>query len=185
MDLHVEFELASKHQAKELYRRFYSPDREITGEVTAQAKEDEKDELSKELFLIDLDEPRLDATGGTSAASPSAATQQLLTAETHDPKPDQLAVLSKPLLDRLATAFSDTLPEREFSMAALQGYLMMYKSEPMIAVREFVTWIEQERRDKQGRERREKEEKNTVRAKAKEGDNAGKELPFKGIQPAT
>jgi mitochondrial chaperone BCS1 len=48
----------------------------------------------------------------------------------------------------LAAKFATMIPEREFSMASLQGYLMMYKTRPFDAVRDASGWVEKERRER-------------------------------------
>jgi len=40
------------------------------------------------------------------------------------------------------------MPEREFSMASLQGYLMTYKIRPYEAVKEVSAWVERERAER-------------------------------------
>lgn len=168
MDVHVEFGLASKQQARELYQRFYAPDDEISDEPTSSITEDGEAELSeKDSMLIELDDspPRTVNDVLIASSEPSSFQAQTVSpsVEVHQVKPHltfiasdsgKTPVLSKAQLGRLAIMFSNTLPEREFSMAALQGYLMRYKTEPVEAVREFMTWIEQERREKKDRKRR-------------------------------
>ncbi|KAH9929167.1 P-loop containing nucleoside triphosphate hydrolase protein [Fomitopsis serialis] len=44
----------------------------------------------------------------------------------------------------LAARFSEIIPDREFSMASLQGYLMRYKVRPQDAVHDAPEWVEQE-----------------------------------------
>lgn len=163
MDLHVEFGLASKHQARELYQRFYSPDSEITEEAAGTTKEDEKGELpEKEFQLVDLDESRSNAFEEPGVMSHPSHTQQLHAGKVQKCVPQQhskLPILSTTQIDNLAEGFSYNLPEREFSMAGLQGYLMMYKTGPVEAVRDFGKWIEQERKDKRDRKNRVEKEK--------------------------
>lgn len=47
---------------------------------------------------------------------------------------------------RLAREFASRVPEKEFSMAAIQGLLMQYKTRPRGAIEEVDSWIESERR---------------------------------------
>lgn len=51
-------------------------------------------------------------------------------------------------LDVLARQFAECVPEREFSMAAIQGLLMQYKTRPRSAVDEVNVWVESERKKK-------------------------------------
>ncbi|KIK61469.1 hypothetical protein GYMLUDRAFT_243643, partial [Collybiopsis luxurians FD-317 M1] len=84
MDLHIEFKLASKHQARELFCHFYKP------KVAIQPLPSEKDEHPHAKFSDDM-------------------------------------------VESLASQFADLIPERQLSMAALQGFLMTYKSRPSLA----------------------------------------------------
>jgi len=47
-------------------------------------------------------------------------------------------------LDVLAERFRELIPEREFSMEALQGYLMMHKNQPHRAVECAGKWVGEE-----------------------------------------
>ncbi|KAJ3573153.1 hypothetical protein NP233_g2617 [Leucocoprinus birnbaumii] len=81
------------------------------------------------------------------------------------------APIDKKTLNELAKKFADGIPEEEFSVAALQGYLLKNKSQPEKAAEGVVEWVEKERqmrerlkkekearelRDKAARERRRK-----------------------------
>ncbi|KAI0047937.1 P-loop containing nucleoside triphosphate hydrolase protein [Auriscalpium vulgare] len=83
MDLHVEFRLASRYQAREMFKRF---------------------------FIL-----------------------------------------------RLAERFAASIPEREFSMASMQGYLMAYKVRPVQAAEDIEQWVKEQREE---RERKSKFKRN-------------------------
>uniref|UniRef100_D8QCB9 AAA+ ATPase domain-containing protein n=1 Tax=Schizophyllum commune (strain H4-8 / FGSC 9210) TaxID=578458 RepID=D8QCB9_SCHCM len=91
MDVHVEFKLASRYQARELFRHFYAPRH--------------KDDCSSKLEAA--------------------------------------------VADALAARFAEAIPEREFSMASLQGYLMGYKVRPQDAVENVECWVAAQRAKKQ------------------------------------
>ncbi|KAF9447721.1 P-loop containing nucleoside triphosphate hydrolase protein [Macrolepiota fuliginosa MF-IS2] len=167
MDLHIEFELASKYQARELYRCFYMPDSE-----PAPKPESVKPEpTEKDPLLLELDETPAAPSGTTtvvSSSSPSPAQKSRSLPDTPSsniepprvhshsrPKPLRL---EKTQVDELGAAFSDALPERELSMASLQGYLMMYKVRPVEAVSDFTAWVEKERKEKREKEEMKKRE---------------------------
>ena len=67
----------------------------------------------------------------------------------------------------LARQFADSIPEDEFSVAALQGYLLKNKSRPECAASGVLDWVKSERelreRLKREREAREVKEKLEVR----------------------
>ena len=123
MDVHIEFKLASKYQAPALYKSFFVPDKSDAN-----------------------------GTGNTLPGhSDSSEKTPLLQPSLEHPSRPSAHGLSRHEVDTLAARFSDAIPERELSMASLQGYLMMYKSRPREAVAEAQQWVEQER---QAREKR-------------------------------
>ena len=123
MDLHIEFKLASKDQARGLFEAFYSP---------PSAPEDALDEKYSD------DDDMLP----TSATSDSTEKQQLLSQSLRS------ATLPREKSRPLATQFAEAIPEREFSMASLQGYLMMYMVRPYDAAKNAAAWVDQERAEK-------------------------------------
>ncbi|KAF9447726.1 P-loop containing nucleoside triphosphate hydrolase protein [Macrolepiota fuliginosa MF-IS2] len=176
MDLHIEFKLASKHQAKELYRCFYAPDTEAsaTPEPTVEAKShpigdlESENDVENEKPLIEVDEisSMPSSTTTTVFSTPSSPTEKLLSPTDTSPSNTPLGnamtslaytktmTVSESTIEKLADIFSDTLPDREFSMASLQGYLMTYKTNPTAAIHDFPGWIERERREKVEQEKK-------------------------------
>lgn len=145
MDLHVEFRLASRHQAESLYKCFYMPDgtedceeadegyQSRRGSVDGDEKRC-KVEASEETPL--LQEPPSPASRSSSpSSSPSGSPNSLL--PQHSLPQREILVLAK--------RFADAIPAREVSMASLQGYLMMYKTRPREAVEDACQWVEKER----------------------------------------
>jgi len=122
MDIHVEFKLASKYQARELYRCFYFPSVEEEGDSAKPV--DEKAPLPEK----NSSSPKPVVNGH----SHRSRTRKLLPTE----------------VDVLAAQFADVIPEREFSMASLQGYLMTFKIRPEEAIKDAPAWIEKERAEK-------------------------------------
>ncbi|KAK0200712.1 hypothetical protein DFS33DRAFT_1490090 [Desarmillaria ectypa] len=88
----------------------------------------------------------------------------------HSAKPLDAAKLAL-----LAKRFADAIPEEEFSVAALQGYLLKHKSNPDKAADEAAEWVVTERemkaRLKVEKEKREKEEKERKDKKKKEKED--------------
>ncbi|EJD35276.1 hypothetical protein AURDEDRAFT_188807 [Auricularia subglabra TFB-10046 SS5] len=86
------------------------------------------------------------------------------------PPPPMLDYPAVPALDaqrlaELAAMFAAAIPDDEFSVAALQGYLLKNKSRPEAAAYEAAGWVQTERelrerlaREKEAKERREREE---------------------------
>ena len=120
MDIHVEFKLASRFQARELFRAFYLP------------PSDDDDAKEKT--------PTTSTTTGVDWGLIDPGHRPTLGIRT--------PYLSHTQLTDLARQFGDTLPELEFSMASLQGYLMTYKTRPFAAVEAFDEWIQKERADR-------------------------------------
>ena len=155
MDLHIEFKLASRYQAQELFRCFYMPgDDDIDDEEDrrqAAATEDDAGEkipdsgyssprdATPERDLISAPAP-LSLPSSTIAEIPPPPTIYL--GDSHRTRAPQLTHRQ---VSDLATAFAASIPEREHSMAALQGYLMAYKTRPYEAVKEVGKWVEKER----------------------------------------
>ena len=142
MDVHVEFKLASKYQAGELFRRFYKPEKAAPKRVEGVFKNGESNRDSgyftppKEK-LVDIKIPE---------------GEKFLVSRRGEPDPVELL--------RLSEKFKEYVPDREISMAALQGYLMMYKDRPHDAIECVGTWVqgEMEKKEKEKREREKKEE---------------------------
>ncbi|KAG6882598.1 hypothetical protein C0992_011252 [Termitomyces sp. T32_za158] len=138
MDIHIEFKLASKYQAHELYQRFYLPDSEAE-----QDSEKESGPTAATTPLIDLDEI-MDSSKVPSCAStlPTVTTEKaVMRGFSHL---ERAPKLSRAQVMQLASHFSDAIPERKLSMANLQGYLMAYKVRPFDAVKDLPDWVEKE-----------------------------------------
>ncbi|EPS95295.1 hypothetical protein FOMPIDRAFT_1132740 [Fomitopsis schrenkii] len=132
MDLHLEFRLSSRHQAESLYKCFYLPDFGADESDDAGEGDEEGAGASEKTPL--LADPKHN----------TVSSQTIQHAPIHD--------LSRREVLELAMRFAEMIPEREFSMASLQGYLMMYKNRPRQAVEDASSWVEKERAAK--RERR-------------------------------
>ncbi|KAH9074688.1 P-loop containing nucleoside triphosphate hydrolase protein [Lactarius deliciosus] len=138
MDLHVEFRLASRYQASELYKRFYIPD---TSEVegTSTNEEDEGDAVPSDSGYVTPTKEGPTPTAPKSIVQDAPPNYSGATHSTSAPK------LSRKWVEHLAERFASQIPEREFSMASLQGYLMSYKVRPFQAVNDVEQWIKDTR----------------------------------------
>ncbi|CAA7261969.1 unnamed protein product [Cyclocybe aegerita] len=123
MDLHIEFKLASRYQAAQFFKYFFSPE--------GHQKKEESGVCAK-------------TSGKADDTSSTILTSQVVTVggvrHRHD-----LPDLSSTELSLLADLFSEAVPEREFSMASLQGYLMRYKADPHGAVAGIAEWASKEK----------------------------------------
>lgn len=147
MDLHVEFTWASQAQAKELFKCFYMPDGEE--ETKEETEKDVKKVADSGYFspgsgtptqekdLIDLTPPVVDEKRELGILACTGTSHFI-----HSPK------LTPQQITDLAHEFAAVIPEREFSMASLQGYLMSYKSRPREAAKGTRNWVERERAER-------------------------------------
>ncbi|KAH9836523.1 P-loop containing nucleoside triphosphate hydrolase protein [Rhodofomes roseus] len=136
MDLHVEFRLASRYQAENLYKSFFTEEDKPQGETSS-------DDVASEKLL--------GSVPPSPPATPPPASPDLLASPAPDarqPNPsDSFSIpvtLSKREGCELAARFANIIPERQFSMAGLQGYLMLYKSDPRAAVVDAPAWVKEE-----------------------------------------
>ncbi|KAJ6581642.1 P-loop containing nucleoside triphosphate hydrolase protein [Mycena capillaripes] len=140
MDIHVEFNLASKYQARKLFYSFYLPSDE-----SATAKDDEKDKDEE-------DDSGYNSSANTDVDAESTASEPDAVVAAA-PKPtffgtshrQQAPKLRRKQVAQLSERFAEAIPERELSMAALQGFLMTYKIRPHQAVNAAKEWVESER----------------------------------------
>jgi chaperone BCS1 len=120
MDVHVEFKNASQYQARELFTHFYLP-----GEKNGDS-----------VSCADFDPIKISSALATLSSDASDVT--MLAETTEDLKPDREQI------QELADRFASAIPEYEFSMASLQGYLMLYKTRPFDAVKNVANWVGEE-----------------------------------------
>ncbi|PBK88980.1 P-loop containing nucleoside triphosphate hydrolase protein [Armillaria gallica] len=177
MDLHIEFRLSSKYQARELFKRFYIPSNQ------SEVEEEDDDETVDSGYGSTTPSEATDSTppspsGSKASESPISESSSLLPAPPlffGNRHVGRAPKLSRRKVDKLAMSFSDIIPERQFSMAALQGYLMMHKTNPFVAVAGAKDWVEKELNDRNKREKEKKEKKE----KAEQGKKAKQEKEAK------
>jgi mitochondrial chaperone BCS1 len=142
MDMHINFGLASKYQAEKLFCKFYVP----SGSEIEEQDEDDEDDTNT------LVEEEITITPGPVQASASASTS---CGESSTSLAGSLKTkLSRRKIGALAKQFGDAVPQGEFSVAALQGHLMNYKTDPMQALLSVGAWITEEirKRDRSTKE---------------------------------
>lgn len=121
VDMHIAFTLATKFQAREIFLRMYT------------------DEIAEE------DRPA--ATTSLNKEKSKPVTPAVQTIEDVCRERGELAdrrtcpFMSLKELDALADTFTDKLPSQVFSPADVQGYLLLYKNEPTMAVVELEKWM--------------------------------------------
>lgn len=129
MDLHIEFKLASKYQAGQLFRRFYLP--VDVPELDEEDERDEKESVDSGYSSTGNHVPGEDGSDTSSEPpspsvtdSPSSTTvllpdteKPVFTGISHRGRPPKLA---RNHISELAEQFAGVIPERECSMASLQ-----------------------------------------------------------------
>lgn len=108
MDLHIEFRLTSKFQARQLFSRFYLP---------AQNPETMMEEVDNEGSVdsgYDSVGEEAQSSGASSVPESEKPTYNGTSHQTRAPK------LKRQQIGELAVRFADAIPEREISMASLQ-----------------------------------------------------------------
>ena len=140
MDLHVEFRLASRYQAREMYKHFYIPNTP-DGESTSTHEDNKDDEVISDSGYVTPTKEGPDPTASApeSIVRDAAPNYSGTSHSTRGPK------LSRKRIEQLAERFASLIPEREFSMASLQGYLMSYKTRAFQAVDDVEQWIKDTR----------------------------------------
>ncbi|KAH8822614.1 P-loop containing nucleoside triphosphate hydrolase protein [Flagelloscypha sp. PMI_526] len=83
--------------------------------------------------------------------------------------------LDRATLEQLAVVFGDSIPENEFSVAALQGYLLKHKSNAFEAAYGAAEWVVQEKETKAKLEKK-KKEREAKRKVRKEKEKAKRKL---------
>jgi len=147
MDVHVEFMLASQYQVGELFKRFYLP----THRSSSKDDEDGDRKVSDSGYNTPA---KAETEKLIDVESPSDARDQSLAAIARQRKHDVAIPLGE--LDTLMERFGGMVPEREFSMATLQGYLLTHKNRPHRAVECAGKWVEEEMAKKKAKKSLEK-----------------------------
>ncbi|KAG6852448.1 hypothetical protein C0991_011883 [Blastosporella zonata] len=183
MDLHVEFKNASKYQARELFDRFYLPNPPKEGAADALASQQvgkaAKPKPGDGNLGLQNEKQLVDDAESSESRKASSGNIELITGQTHTGRAPKL---SHPRIAELAERFADAIPDRECSMAGLQGYLMSYKTRPVEAADGAVAWVEKERQEKKDRDKEAKEKKE--KEKEKKTKETEKEVPVSAPVPA-
>ncbi|KAI9062490.1 P-loop containing nucleoside triphosphate hydrolase protein [Trametes sanguinea] len=150
LDLHIEFKLASKYQCREMFRRFYlpsKPDAE-SGKAEEDSEVDEKD--SGYGSRDARSDGSLDNSGQSSGSS-AGSVHESPTVYVGMAHTIRAPKLSPRKAAELADSFASAIPNRAFSMATLQGYLMAYKTRPYDAVADAPAWVERKLQEKKAK----------------------------------
>lgn len=186
MDVWVEFKNASKYQAEGLFRNFFpahEDDIEIMTESTPV------DSNSSPSLSLSRTESRISATSfdtsSTDVSTPgskSALISHEAAPTLEHASPLDAERLTPARLSQLAKLFAESIPDEEFSVAALQGYLLKNKTRPEAAALDAGKWVIAERelrerlaREKEEREKRAREERERRRKEREERERKEKD----------
>ncbi|KAF8163917.1 P-loop containing nucleoside triphosphate hydrolase protein [Mycena galopus ATCC 62051] len=138
IDLKVPYGLATAHQARALFLRFF-PESRFPEFAVSPASDLEK--LSSSDTSILSDEKLADSSDSES---------------------------TKRTIPELADAFAAAIPADEFSTAELQGYLQSHKKTPVAAMEGAGAWVEEIQEERKAREEREAERRRRIKARRDE-----------------
>ncbi|KAJ7090791.1 P-loop containing nucleoside triphosphate hydrolase protein [Mycena belliarum] len=203
MDVWVEFKNSSKWQAEALFRNFFPStdedelplddgDIELPGTpssanastsslwsastLTSSSSSNSGSSAGGKRKQKEMPVPALPQFGSSNKAYLPPPVAPEIVAAQHSARP-----LDGKTLATLAKRFADSIPEGEFSVAALQGYLLKNKSRPEAAAMEASAWVVAEREmrerlrvEKEAKENREKAERERKRKAAAEKEAAKK-----------
>ena len=160
MDVHVEFKSATKYQVGELFKRFYLPtprtpttQRPSSKDTTISKVENGNREPSDSGYSTPVG-PETEKL--IDVGLPLEAQDQFLAAISRRERRDVEVPLEE--LNVLMERFRELVPEREFSMATLQGYLLTHKDQPHRAVECAGKWVEEEIAKREARKTSENKE---------------------------
>jgi mitochondrial chaperone BCS1 len=174
-----------ERQAEGLFRNFFpahEDDIEITTESTP-VDPDSSPSLSRtDSMLSSPTSSAATSTGTSTPNSKSALISHEVAPTLEHASPLDAERLTPARLSELAKLFADSIPEEEFSVAALQGYLLKNKSRPEAAALDAGKWVIAERelreklaREKEERERKAREERERRRREREERERKEKE----------
>ena len=141
IDYLVEFKLASRYQAGELFKNFYHPTpRTSPYKDSSTSKDgDGNHKLSNPGYGAAVEHET-----GIFIDLESLTNVQCQPLAAIDHRGERDVEVTAEELDVLVERFRELIPERVFSMAALQGYLMMHKNQPRQAVECAGKWVREE-----------------------------------------
>lgn len=151
IDMRVEYKLSSQKQAAALFRRFY-PEKHIKLAHICPAA---PTQVAKSEALID--HPITTSTQAFAASGEVKVSEQ---------NEKQTTVTER--IAEMSESFAEGVPVNEFSTAELQGYLLLYKKDPVKAVEHIASWVQEERRMREEKRKRDEERRAKQQAKALE-----------------
>ncbi|CAE6351983.1 unnamed protein product [Rhizoctonia solani] len=149
MDVHVEFRLASKWQAKQLFKSFFPP--AVLSDSSHAEEVDSEPEKVSHSTTDSSDSTKVESEATRSRTPSTASIPSRPAFKSADGLVRSAPKLSAATVEYLARQFANAIPEEEVSMAALQGHLMCYKRQPKEAVDSAPAWIARERQAREAK----------------------------------
>lgn len=159
VDMHIAFTLATKFQAREIFLRMFT------------------DEVEPHSHITTTDEKSLHRTKSIGPQVQTVADVCRERSELADSR--TCPFMSLIALDELADQFVEQLPGQVFSPAEIQGFLLLYKTDPVRAVKDLQRWMEETGKLRTvdaaevGLEKEEKEDSRKVKVKRRASDDEG------------
>ncbi|KAK3843077.1 MAG: BCS1 N terminal-domain-containing protein [Linnemannia gamsii] len=142
VDVRAKFGKATQSQAEELFIKFFpqpvntdplSMSTTATTPLGRRASVDYKGDISSSLTISGDSTPLLSEK---QPGSPSLSTSSPVPSSSSSPK-------TKEQIEQMAAQFSNVIPDKKFSIAQLQGFLMGYKKTPELAVKHANEFVRQ------------------------------------------
>jgi chaperone BCS1 len=182
LDVWLEFKNASCWQAEQLFRNFFPSSEDIEAEGDGPPEGARPPTEEEELAMLAKEQGVVPSSPTASTSTDEkAAVPESLANERNPPKLESMkhdSPLSAAKLASYAQLFASSIPDNEFPVAALQGYLLKNKARPEAAAKEAKQWVLDERalraRLKKEREEREEEARKERERRRKEREEKEK-----------
>jgi len=169
MDVKIHYKLSTRYQIVNLFKRFYTISLPSSPPLASHNKESSK-------ALVDLIDDEKQALATELKPSPTPLPDQSSTkdngaTELNIDNPIYPPVLPLEEVQRLAEVFADAIPQNEYSMAELQGYLLTVRTKPYAAVEGIKAWMVENEEEKAriARKKEEEEDEQTEKCSTEGG----------------
>ncbi|EIW75071.1 P-loop containing nucleoside triphosphate hydrolase protein [Coniophora puteana RWD-64-598 SS2] len=144
MDMHVEFRHASRRQGEELFKRFFMVGTNSSSAESARQGERQGFQAGNKDARVSRPEDPVSYSVSEASSSEVTLIDVDVAAEHWPAKQSSVGLpqLSAEEINDLAIRFAESIPEREVSMATLQGFLMMHKRSPVDAAYKVGAYVE-------------------------------------------
>jgi chaperone BCS1 len=131
VDMHIVFELPSREEMRELFLSMYNDYPRTTATVTATTTSTQSPSSARD---------KADRSRDEKDSPPSLENGDISLLEKEEKNQSDLDLDLDLDLESLAQKFASSIPEKRLSLAALQGFLLLYKKEPREACENAAAW---------------------------------------------